>query len=197
VGKRDGATMINVSIYIESVILGTGEANRGGSVGILLSGERRRAVAQYDGQGVKAIDTVKNIAVQSMGVLKTVCFVTFYSSAPRPSGIDSSFPWQRIEEGSDGWQMRASYAAWEIALGGEVSQGILELACSGPAYVIPKEPIPDAETVFTGLRLSIRRGSRQVRSGAGKGAGTIPASARPKRRRSGASARGGKNVSVR
>jgi hypothetical protein len=129
-----------IQIFIESVILGVGVQNRGAGCSVIVMNQHRKVVAQYAGQNVKGPDVVKQTATEALNQLKTLCDISVYSSARQPRGFKSGphpLAWRTIPEGSDGWQMRATGAAWEVALGGAVTREILELAATDP--VEPKE----------------------------------------------------------
>lgn len=183
--------MLKVSVFIESVILGVGASNRGGSCAILVlessviknpADSYRKVITRYDGQGVKQGSIVANIAQQVADAITVQSFVLVRSSSAEPRGIETglhAWTWKRIPEASEGWQMRASFAAWEIALGGQVTPEILELAASAPADV-PKDMVIHVGTSGPGFRRPIYRSTKPAGRRATKGVRALLAGSRGK-----------------
>lgn len=148
-----------VEIYLESVILGAGKTNRGAGCAILLlcnsitqkdEEKYRKAITWYAGQGVNQAEIVKTTAGMVLDALSTSCNVTVFSSARQPSGFTATnhlMRWQQIADGSRGWQQRAHGAAWEIALAGEVTPAVCELAVMppiAPALLVGEDKLQQA-----------------------------------------------------
>lgn len=126
--------MIQVSIYLELVQLGSGNLARYGVCAILTYGEAVKATGQYLGVCPMRAEAVGAAARLAVGALTRPCVVQIYSASvmqykkqrslfDRP-GVELIY----MPLGAHYRERAAYWAAWEIALGGEVTDSILEMA---------------------------------------------------------------------
>ena len=123
-----------VSIYLELVAVGTGKAARYGACAILTCGERVKAAGQYLGIHPSRAGATGAATRLALDALTRPCAVWVYSNTVVRSQKQKSLfdrpgvEWVYISPGSYYRERAAYWAAYEIALGGEVTDAILELA---------------------------------------------------------------------
>lgn len=123
-----------VEIYLELVSCGSGKLARYGCCAILACGQAVKAVGQYLGMLSVRAAAQGAAARLALGALTRPCAVRVYSATVLQKGPQKGLfdrpatEWIYMPPGSYFRERAAYWAAYEIALGGEVTDEILTLA---------------------------------------------------------------------